>query len=103
MKLRDLIPEEVSHKLENTRAKFEAQAAPSKDATTSSPSDVKMLNKYTSTNKQFQQYSDRIDTAMEFPGAFASWFDNLGYEPGKVTKSFILTKVKEYLDSKGYK
>lgn len=108
MKLRDLIPEEVSHKLESARAKFEAQVAPPADTTKSStsdkrPPDVKVLDKYTNTNKQFQNYAKRIDIATEFPGAFSAWFEDLGYQPGKITKSFILTKVREYLDSKGYK
>ena len=108
MKLRDLIPEEVSHKLENTRAKFEVQVTPPSDITKSSasdkrPTDVKVFDKYTNTNKQFQNYSQRIDIPTEFPGAFAAWFEDLGYGPGKITKSFILTKVREYLDSKGYK
>lgn len=85
MKLKDLIPEEVEKKLSNL------------------PSDVKTYDKFTDSNKQNQQYSNRIDTAAEFPGAFASWFEDLGYQPGKVTKSFILTKVREYLEDKGYK
>jgi hypothetical protein len=83
MKLKDLIPEDVAAK--------------------NIPSDVKMLKKGKDGNKQIQQYSSRIDTAAEFDGAFAVWFDDLGYEPGKITKSLILTKVRDYLDSKGYK
>ena len=40
---------------------------------------------------------------MEFPAAFAAWFEDLGYEPGKITKSFIMNQVRDYLEFKGYK
>lgn len=97
MKLKDLIPEELHDKL-----KKEAMG-PAQGDSAKLPSDVKSYDKYTDTNKQNQQYSQRIDVATEFPGAFASWFEDLGYQPGKITKSYILTQVGDYLDTQGYK
>lgn len=101
MKLKDLIPEELHDKLKKEAMGPEGPGAQGDNAKL--PSDVKAYDKYTDTNKQNQQYSQRIDVATEFPGAFASWFEDLGYQPGKITKSFILTQVRDYLDTQGYK
>ena len=103
MKLKDLIPEELYNQLKQEAKGPEGPGAQGDDIMRNLPGDVKMYDKFTDTNRQNQQYSKRIDIATEFPGAFASWFEDLGYKPGKITKAFILTKVREYLDSQGYK
>jgi|TARA_B100000085_G_scaffold278366_1_gene300087 hypothetical protein len=112
MKLKDLIPEDISKQLENlskSSLKKEAMgpegpsAGDEYDAMIKKAGDVRAYDNFTDTNKQNQQYAKRIDIAMEFPAAFAAWFEDLGYEPGKITKSYIMNQVRDYLEFKGYK
>ena len=112
MKLKDLIPEDVSKQLENlSKSSLKKEAmipepgmeGDDYDRMIKKAGDVRAYDNFTDTNKQNQQYAKRIDIAMEFPAAFAAWFEDLGYEPGKITKSYIMNQVRDYLEFKGYK
>ena len=74
-----------------------------KEAEIQIPSDVKNVAKVQSQSTSMNSANKRINTTQEFTGAFENWFKSLGYEPGKVTKSFIRTEMDKVLSKLGYK
>lgn len=67
------------------------------------PSDVKNLDIAQKGATTVISKSKAIDTPQEFSGAFENWFQNLGYKPGKISKSFIRTEIEKVLTTLGYK
>ncbi len=65
------------------------------------PGDVAALGKSKSTS--LLSKSKNIDNVNEFQPAFKQWFEDLGFEPGKITKSIILQSVSKTMDELGYK
>ena len=67
------------------------------------PSDVKNLGAAQTKATTVQNKAKMINNITEFPGAFENWFNTLGFEPGKVSKSSIRTQVDKVLTNLGYK
>jgi len=67
------------------------------------PSDVKALSKAQNIATTVQSKAKNINSIQEFPGAFENWFNTLGFEPGKVSKSAIRSAVEKSLTNLGYK
>ena len=67
------------------------------------PSDVKALGKAQDVATTVQSKAKNINSIQEFPGAFENWFNTLGFEPGKISKSAIRTQVEKVLTNLGYK
>jgi len=74
-----------------------------KEELDNSPSDVKFANKAQSQAKNVGTANKRIDQQSEFAGAFESWFNTLGYKPGKITKSLVRREVEAVLSKLGFK
>lgn len=83
--------------------KFELKQIIKEEIEKNIPSDVKNLNIAQKGATTVTSKSKAIDTPQEFPGAFKNWFQNLGYKPGKISKSFIRTEMEKILTSLGYK
>lgn len=92
--LSDLIRLHVSRII---KEEAEKQQTPSKPT----PGDVAALGK-TKTNTQISK-SKNIDNVNEFQPAFKQWFEDLGFEPGKISKSAVLQFVSKAMDDLGYK
>jgi hypothetical protein len=69
---------------------------------TTAPADVKNYQSTQDKSNVLLSKSKNIDTLNEFSGAFEAWFKSLGFEPGKIQKHFIKTKVDEVLTKLGY-
>lgn len=67
------------------------------------PSDVKNLGVAQTKATTVQSKAKMINNIAEFPGAFENWFNTLGFEPGKVSKSAIRNAVEKSLTNLGYK
>jgi hypothetical protein len=67
------------------------------------PSDVKALGKAQDVATTVQSKAKNINSIQEFPGAFENWFNTLGFEPGKISKSAIRSQVEKVLTNLGYK
>ena len=67
------------------------------------PSDVKNLGAAQTKATTVQNKAKMINNITEFPGAFENWFNTLGFEPGKISKSSIRTQVDKVLTNLGYK
>jgi hypothetical protein len=67
------------------------------------PSDVKNLGVAQTKATTVQNKAKMINNITEFPGAFENWFNTLGFEPGKVSKSAIRSAVEKSLTNLGYK
>ena len=67
------------------------------------PSDVKNLGAAQTKATTVQNKAKMINNITEFPGAFENWFNTLGFEPGKVSKSAIRSAVEKSLTNLGYK
>ena len=67
------------------------------------PSDVKNLGAAQTKATTVQSKAKMINNIQEFPGAFENWFNTLGFEPGKVSKSAIRSAVEKSLTNLGYK
>lgn len=67
------------------------------------PSDVAALNRAQSSATTITNKSKNINSVQEFPGAFESWFQTLGFEPGKISKSTVRSEVEKVLTKLGYK
>ena len=67
------------------------------------PSDVATLGKAQSTTTTVTSKSKAINSIQEFPGAFENWFQTLGFQPGKISKSAVRSEVEKVLTKLGYK
>jgi hypothetical protein len=67
------------------------------------PSDVAALGKAQSTASTVVSKSKNINSIQEFPGAFENWFNSLGFQPGKISKSAVRSEVEKVLTKLGYK
>ncbi len=67
------------------------------------PTDVAALGKAQDVATTVQSKAKNINSIQEFPGAFENWFNTLGFEPGKISKSAIRTQVEKVLTNLGYK
>jgi hypothetical protein len=67
------------------------------------PSDVAALGKAQSTATTVANKSKAINSIQEFPGAFENWFNSLGFQPGKISKSAVRAEVEKVLTKLGYK
>jgi len=67
------------------------------------PSDVAALNRAQSSATTITNKSKNINSVQEFSGAFESWFQTLGFEPGKISKSTVRSEVEKVLTKLGYK
>jgi hypothetical protein len=67
------------------------------------PSDVAALGKAQSTASTVVSKSKAINSIQEFPGAFENWFNTLGFQPGKISKSTVRMEVEKVLTKLGYK
>jgi hypothetical protein len=67
------------------------------------PSDVSALSKAQDVATTVQSKAKNINSIQEFPGAFENWFNTLGFEPGKISKSAIRSAVEKSLTNLGYK
>ncbi len=67
------------------------------------PTDVAALGKAQNVATTVQNKAKNINNINEFPGAFENWFNTLGFEPGKISKSAIRTQVEKVLTNLGYK
>jgi hypothetical protein len=67
------------------------------------PSDVAALSKAQSSATTVTSKSKAINSIQEFPGAFENWFNSLGFQPGKVSKSAVRMEVEKVLTKLGYK
>jgi hypothetical protein len=69
----------------------------------STPSDVAALGRAQASSTTVTSKSKNINSVQEFPGAFEVWFQTLGFEPGKISKSTVRTQVDQVLTKLGYK
>lgn len=69
----------------------------------STPSDVAALSKAQASSTAVASKSKNINSATEFPGAFETWFQSLGFQPGKINKSTVRSQVDQVLTKLGYK
>lgn len=67
------------------------------------PSDVAALGRAQASATTVASKSKNINSVQEFPGAFEVWFQSLGFEPGKISKSTVRTQVDQVLTKLGYK
>ena len=67
------------------------------------PSDVAALNRAQATATTVVSKSKNINSVQEFSGAFETWFNTLGFEPGKINKSVVRNEVEKVLTKLGYK
>ncbi len=67
------------------------------------PSDVAALGRAQASSTTVTSKSKNINSVQEFPGAFEVWFQTLGFEPGKISKSTVRTQVDQVLTKLGYK
>jgi hypothetical protein len=67
------------------------------------PSDVAALGKAQSSASTVVSKSKNINSIQEFPGAFENWFNSLGFQPGKISKSAVRAEVEKVLTKLGYK
>jgi hypothetical protein len=67
------------------------------------PSDVAALSRAQASATTVTSKSKNINSIQEFPGAFEVWFQTLGFEPGKITKSAVRSQVEQVLTKLGYK
>ncbi len=67
------------------------------------PSDVAALGRAQASSTTITSKSKNINSVQEFPGAFEVWFQTLGFEPGKISKSTVRTQVDQVLTKLGYK
>jgi hypothetical protein len=67
------------------------------------PSDVKALGKAQDVATTVQSKAKNINSIQEFPGAFENWFNTLGFEPNKISKSAVRSAVEKVLTNLGYK
>lgn len=81
--------------------KEDATSAPAPAANV--PSDVKNLNRAQNTASTVTNKAKAINNIQEFPGAFQNWFQTLGFQPGKISKSAIRSSVEKVLTNLGYK
>lgn len=67
--------------------------------------DVKGYNAASEKAKTLNTKSEKINTRVEFPEAFKTWFNNLGYSPEKrnITISMVITEIKKIMQEMGYK
>lgn len=70
---------------------------------TNTPSDVTALNRAQATATTVASKSKNINSVQEFSGAFEAWFQTLGFEPGKISKSIVRSEVEKVLTKLGYK
>jgi hypothetical protein len=73
------------------------------DITKPIPSDVKALSNVQKTATAVSNKAKAINSIQEFPGAFENWFQTLGFQPGKISKSILRTEVEKVLVKLGYK
>jgi hypothetical protein len=67
------------------------------------PSDVAALGKAQASSTTIAGKSKAINSIQEFPGAFENWFNTLGFQPGKISKSAVRMEVEKVLTKLGYK
>ena len=67
------------------------------------PSDVAALSRAQASATTVASKSKNINSIQEFPGAFEVWFQTLGFEPGKISKSAVRSQVEQVLTKLGYK
>jgi hypothetical protein len=67
------------------------------------PYDVKNLEKAQQSATTVQSRAKAINNIQEFSGAFKSWFQTLGFKPGKISKTIIRSEVEKILTDLGYK
>ena len=67
------------------------------------PSDVAALGRAQASATTVASKSKNINSIQEFPGAFEVWFQSLGFEPGKISKSAVRNQVEQVLTKLGYK
>ena len=77
--------------------------ATSAPAPVNTPSDVKALGKAQQSATTVSSKAKAINSIQEFPGAFENWFNTLGFQPGKISKSAIRSEVEKTLTKLGYK
>ena len=70
---------------------------------TSTPSDVAALSRAQASSSTVTSKSKNINSIQEFPGAFEAWFQSLGFQPGKISKSAVRSQVEQVLTKLGYK
>jgi hypothetical protein len=73
------------------------------DITKPVPSDVKALSNVQKTATAVSNKAKAINSIQEFPGAFENWFQTLGFQPGKISKSILRAEVEKVLVKLGYK
>jgi hypothetical protein len=67
------------------------------------PSDVAALGRAQASATTVASKSKNINSIQEFPGAFEVWFQSLGFQPGKISKSTVRSQVDQVLTKLGYK
>ena len=67
------------------------------------PSDVKALAGAQKLATGVQNKAKAINSIQEFPGAFENWFNTLGFQPDKISKSSLRSQVEAVLTKLGYK
>jgi hypothetical protein len=67
------------------------------------PADVKALAGAQKVATGVQNKAKAINSIQEFPGAFENWFNTLGFQPGKISKSAVRNEVEKILVKLGYK
>jgi len=67
------------------------------------PSDVAALDRAQASATTVASKSKNINNIQEFSGAFEVWFQTLGFEPGKISKSAVRSQVEQVLTKLGYK
>jgi hypothetical protein len=70
---------------------------------TTIPSDVAALSRAQASSTAVASKSKNINSVQEFSGAFETWFQTLGFEPGKINKSTVRSQVEQVLTKLGYK
>lgn len=70
---------------------------------TNTPSDVAALSRAQASSSTVTSKSKNINSIQEFPGAFEAWFQSLGFQPGKISKSAVRSQVEQVLTKLGYK
>lgn len=67
------------------------------------PADVANLAKAQKAASGVAARQKNINQAAEFEGAFQTWFQGLGFQPGRISKSVVRTAVEKVLTGLGYK
>ena len=67
------------------------------------PSDVKRVSTVQGQSTSLKSANKNINQTNEFEGAFETWFNTLGYKPGKLSTMIAKNAVGKVLTKLGYK